>query len=147
MLRALEPHQDLSPAQHPPPDPSDDLHSYNEPVRIEKDKKERKGFWDGMLRDRDRDKWRSEKEKEKDRERERPERMRAGDRREDDLSSAELTRMIGTSIRHSPSPSLMSSTRVPHRDRVRGLVDRSRSLRKSFRQRSKCQGGNQGSPT
>lgn len=90
ILKALEPHQD------PPLDPSEDLHSYNEPVRIEKDKKERKGFWDGMLRDREKDKWRAEKER--DRDRERLERMRAGDRREDDLSTAELTRMIGISL-------------------------------------------------
>ncbi|KAH0834019.1 hypothetical protein J3R83DRAFT_11255 [Lanmaoa asiatica] len=95
ILKALEPHQELPPVQHPP-DLSDDLHTYNEPVRIEKDRKERKGFWDGMLRDREKDKWRAEKER--DRDRDRFERVRTGDRREDDLGTADLTRMIGISL-------------------------------------------------
>ncbi|KAF8553627.1 hypothetical protein OG21DRAFT_1463829 [Imleria badia] len=94
MLKALDPHQELPPAPHPP-DPSEDHHTYNEPVRIEKDKKERRGFWDGMLRDREKEKWKAEKDREKDREKERFERVRDKDRREDDLSTAELTRMIG----------------------------------------------------
>ncbi|KAG9311025.1 hypothetical protein JVU11DRAFT_8922 [Chiua virens] len=85
ILRALEPHQD----HPPPPDPSDDLHSYHEPVRLEEDKKERRGFWGGMLRDRDKDRWRADKD------RDRFDRFRDRDRREDDLSTAELTRMIG----------------------------------------------------
>lgn len=95
MLKALEPHQDLPPIQHPS-DLSEDHHTYTEPIRIEKDKKERKGFWDGMLRDREKDKWKADKEKERDRER--FERVRDRDRREDDLSTAELTRMIGISL-------------------------------------------------
>ncbi|KAI9571856.1 hypothetical protein HD554DRAFT_2213278 [Boletus coccyginus] len=46
-----------------------------------------------MLRDREKEKWKAEKEK--DRDRERFERVRDKDRRDDDLSTADLTRMIG----------------------------------------------------
>ncbi|KAG6370719.1 hypothetical protein JVT61DRAFT_11105 [Boletus reticuloceps] len=76
-----------------PPESSDDHHTSTDPLRIEKDKKERKGFWDGMLRDRDKEKWKAEKEKERDRDR--LDRIRDRDRREDDNGTAELTRMIG----------------------------------------------------
>ena len=144
MLKALDPHQELPLAEHPP-DPSEDYHTYNEPVRIEKDKRERRGFWDGMLRDREKEKWKAEKDKDKDKER--FERVRDKDRREDDLSTAELTRMIGKSL----SASIISITdrnlsRLPHRDCIRGLVDCARSLRKSICQRSECQGSSQGTP-
>ncbi|KAF8438655.1 hypothetical protein L210DRAFT_3646904 [Boletus edulis BED1] len=87
ILKALDPHQDL------PPESSDDHHTYTDSLRTEKDKKERKGFWDGMLRDRDKEKWKAEKEKERDRDR--LDRIRDRDRREDDNGTAELTRMIG----------------------------------------------------
>jgi hypothetical protein len=103
ILKALDPHQDLPPIPHTP-DPSEDPHTYNEPVRI--DKKERRGFWDGVLRDREREKWKAEKER--DRDRERSERVRDKDRREDD-PAAELTRMIGK---------LLSAFNMPNTDRL-----------------------------
>ncbi|KIJ18196.1 hypothetical protein PAXINDRAFT_167451 [Paxillus involutus ATCC 200175] len=94
ILKALEPHQDLPPIQQQP-EPSEDYHAYPDPLRSDKDKKERKGFWDGVLRDREKDKWKAEKERDREREKERLERIRDRDRREDDMSTAELTRMIG----------------------------------------------------
>lgn len=57
-----------------------------------------------MLRDREKEKWKAQKDTERDRDRERLERVR--DRREDDLSTAELTRMIGKSFRHPIYPML-----------------------------------------
>ena len=105
ILKALDPHQDLPPIPHTP-DPSEDHHTYNEPVRIERDKKERKGFWDGMLRDREKEKWKADK----DRDRERFERVRDKDRREDDLSTAELTRMIG---KPPPAFNVPNTERLP----------------------------------
>ena len=116
--------------QHPS-DLSEDHHTHHEPVRIDKDKKERKGFWDGMLRDREKDKWRADKERERDRER--LDRIRDKDRREDDLSTAEMTRMIGMSLSAASIPHTdCPFNRLPYRDCVRGLVHCSRSLRKSI---------------
>ncbi|KAG6330170.1 hypothetical protein ID866_8918 [Astraeus odoratus] len=88
ILRALEPsHQDSQSLHHQ--DFSEDYHMQSEPVRtVEKEKKERRGFWDGMLKDS------RAKDKERDRERDRA-RDRDRDRRDDDVGSAELTRMIG----------------------------------------------------
>lgn len=145
ILKALDPHQEITPSQTPQ-DSSEDHHVYNEPPRIDKDKKERKGFWDGMLRDRDKDRWRLDKDKDKDKDR--PDRVRDRDRRDEDLGTAELTRMIGISL----STSIISdpntpSVRLPHRDRLRGLVRRSRGMRKSLRQRTKRKGSGQGTPT
>ncbi|KAF9219339.1 hypothetical protein BS17DRAFT_427154 [Gyrodon lividus] len=94
ILKALEPHQDLPPIPQQP-EVSEDYHTYPEPVRSEKDKKDKKGFWDGMLKDREKEKWKAEKERDRERDRERFERTRDRDRREDDMGTAELTRMIG----------------------------------------------------
>ncbi|KAI6030297.1 hypothetical protein EDC04DRAFT_87826 [Pisolithus marmoratus] len=87
ILKALEPsHQDSQSNLYQ--DSSDDHHLLSEPVRVER--KEKRGFWEGMLKDRES----KTKEKEKERERER-ERARDRDRRDDDAGSSELTRMIG----------------------------------------------------
>ncbi|KIJ60449.1 hypothetical protein HYDPIDRAFT_139136 [Hydnomerulius pinastri MD-312] len=91
ILKALEPHQDHAPVQLQS-EISEDYHTYTESVRTEKEKKEKKGFWDGMLKDRDKDKWKVDKERDREKERER---LRDRDRREDDPGNAELTRMIG----------------------------------------------------
>lgn len=84
ILKALEPNpQDSQSNFHQ--DSSDDHHPPSEPLRAV-EKKEKRGFWEGMLKDRE--------SRTKEREREK-ERARDRDRRDDDVAGAELTRLIG----------------------------------------------------
>ncbi|KAG1744703.1 uncharacterized protein EDB91DRAFT_1123990 [Suillus paluster] len=101
ILKSLDPHLDLA-LQH---SHSHHGHEVSDDYRDRAEKKERKSFWDGIMRDRDRDKdkdrergrdkERETREKEKEREKER-EREKDKERiwREEDNPS-ELTRMIG----------------------------------------------------
>ncbi|KAI6158656.1 hypothetical protein EDD17DRAFT_1620975 [Pisolithus thermaeus] len=86
ILKALEPNpQDSQSNFHH--DSSDDHHPPSEPVRA-MEKKEKRSFWEGMLKDRENKTKEREKEKERERARDR-------DRRDDDVVVAELTRLIG----------------------------------------------------
>lgn len=103
ILKSLDPHLDFA-LRQPQPQPhhahevSDDSFPVDHRDRAEK--KERKSFWDGIIKDRDRDrdkergrdKERETREKEKEREKDKDGRERLW--REDDIPS-ELTRMIG----------------------------------------------------
>jgi len=125
ILKSLEPsHQDSQSLHHP--DFSDDYHTQCETVRlVDKDKK--KSFWGGVLGDRD------SKAKDKDRLKDR-DRTRDRDRQDDDVATAELTKMIGTcsSISHSDQAKLTQAWRLSNRNCFRGLEHRTGSLRESI---------------
>ena len=122
ILKALEPSLQDSQSLHHQDFSSED-HTQGETVRlVDKDKK--KSFW-GVLGEKAKD-----KEKLKDRER-----TRDRDKQDDDVASAELTKMIGTChyfSLHSGQAKLTRASRLSHRNCFRGLEHRTRSLRKSI---------------